>query len=157
MTSDHPRARAVWVFSFKLRLGTCGGPRLDDVVRLCDVLGIDKPIVRGNSFGGFVAQRYIGRHPEHPAGVVPGSTVAQWDHEAVLAKFSELGGVKAVEAAAAFWAGPTPETRQVYLNVCGPLYTQSPSSPGSLLTHPTSPRSSTRPRPWRARGPSVPL
>ena len=33
----------------------------DDVVRLCDALGIEKPIVLGNSFGGFVAQRYLAR------------------------------------------------------------------------------------------------
>jgi pimeloyl-ACP methyl ester carboxylesterase len=34
----------------------------DDVVRLCDALGIEAPIVLGQSFGGFVAQRYIARH-----------------------------------------------------------------------------------------------
>ena len=33
----------------------------DDVVRLCDALGIEKPIVLGQSFGGFVAQRYIAK------------------------------------------------------------------------------------------------
>jgi len=100
----------------------------DDVVRLCDALGIERPIVLGGSFGGFVAQRYIGRHPDHPAGVVLGSTVARWDGDAVLAKFLELGGFEASDAAAAFWAEPTPETRQVYLSVCGPLYTQSPGN-----------------------------
>lgn len=105
----------------------------DDVVRLCDVLGIDKPFVLGNSFGGFVAQRYIGRHPEHAAGVVLGSTVARWDREAVLAKFNELGGETAVRAAAAFWAEPTPETREVYLSVCGPLYTQSPGNTFEMI------------------------
>lgn len=28
----------------------------------------------------------------------------------------------------AFWAEPTPDTRSVYLSVCGPLYTQSPGN-----------------------------
>ena len=42
----------------------------DDVVRLCDALGIVKPVVLGQSFGGFVAQRYLARHPQHPARVV---------------------------------------------------------------------------------------
>jgi proline iminopeptidase len=46
----------------------------DDVVRLCSALGIVKPIVLGQSFGGFVAQRYIARHPAHPAKVVLSST-----------------------------------------------------------------------------------
>ena len=35
----------------------------DDVVRLCDTLGIERPIVLGESFGGMVAQRYLARHP----------------------------------------------------------------------------------------------
>jgi pimeloyl-ACP methyl ester carboxylesterase len=100
----------------------------DDVVRLCDALGIEKPIVLGNSFGGFVAERYIGRHPEHAAGVVLSSTAARWDLDSVLAKFLELGGPEAADAAAAFWADPTDDTRQVYLSVCGPLYTQSPGN-----------------------------
>ena len=46
----------------------------DDVVRLCDALGIEKPIVLGQSFGGFVAQLYIERHPGHAAKVILSST-----------------------------------------------------------------------------------
>jgi pimeloyl-ACP methyl ester carboxylesterase len=46
----------------------------DDVVRLSDALGIVKPIVLGQSFGGFVAQRYLARHPAHAAKVVLSST-----------------------------------------------------------------------------------
>ena len=42
----------------------------DDVVRLAERLGVEKPIVLGQSFGGFVAQRYLARHPDHPANVV---------------------------------------------------------------------------------------
>src|SRR4051812_46580996 len=38
----------------------------DDVVGLCDALGIVKPIVLGSSFGGMVAPRYPARHPNHP-------------------------------------------------------------------------------------------
>lgn len=46
----------------------------DDIVRLCDALGIGKPIVLGQSFGGMVAQKYIARHPGHPGKVVISST-----------------------------------------------------------------------------------
>ena len=42
----------------------------DDVVRLCTALGIEHPIVWGQSFGGMVAQRYLARHPAHPAKVI---------------------------------------------------------------------------------------
>lgn len=46
----------------------------DDVVRLCEALGITRPIVLGQSFGGFVAQRYLARHPGHAAKVILSST-----------------------------------------------------------------------------------
>jgi proline iminopeptidase len=46
----------------------------DDVVRLCTALGIVKPVVLGQSYGGFVAQRYLARHPAHPARVILSST-----------------------------------------------------------------------------------
>lgn len=45
-----------------------------DVVRLCEALGVAKPVVLGQSFSGFVAQRYLARHPAHPARVVLSST-----------------------------------------------------------------------------------
>jgi pimeloyl-ACP methyl ester carboxylesterase len=40
----------------------------DDIVRLCAALGIVKPVVLGQSFGGFVAQRYLARQPHVVAG-----------------------------------------------------------------------------------------
>src|SRR3954468_5467357 len=64
----------------------------DDIVRLCDALGLDKPIVLGQSFGGFVAQRYIARHPAHPAKVVLSSTSPHMGLERKLARFERLGG-----------------------------------------------------------------
>lgn len=63
----------------------------DDVVRLCSVLGIVKPIVLGQSFGGFVAQRYLARHPAHPARVVLSSTSHHMGLARKLAMFEKLG------------------------------------------------------------------
>ena len=100
----------------------------DDVVRLCDALEIEKPIVLGNSFGGFVAQRYLGRHPGHPGKVVLGSTVPRWNIAPVLDQFEKLGGAAARQAAADFWSDPSPEHRLTYRRICGPLYTQSPGN-----------------------------
>jgi len=103
----------------------------DDVVRLCDALEIEKPIVLGNSFGGFVAQRYIGRHPDHAAGVVLGSTLRRWDASASVEAFRRLGGDEVAEIAALFWSDPSAENGARYLEVCGPYYTQQP---GNLFT-----------------------
>jgi proline iminopeptidase len=101
----------------------------DDVVRLCDALGIERPVVLGNSFGGFVAQRYAARHPDHPARLILSSTAARLDATLSVQWFWRLGGEDAAVAAAAFLAGPTPEEMGRYLRVCGPLYTRRAGNP----------------------------
>src|SRR6478736_9281281 len=53
----------------------------DDVVRVCDALGIESPVVLGNSFGGFVAMHYAARHPDHPSRLVLASTQARRHRE----------------------------------------------------------------------------
>lgn len=98
----------------------------DDVVRLCDALGISKPIVLGQSFGGFVAQRYLARHPHHPAKVVLSSTSAQLGLARKLAMFERLGGPAARAAAERFWTAPGPATYAPYLEACKPLYSATP-------------------------------
>ena len=49
----------------------------DDLRTLCDVLGIERPVVFGASFGGFVALNYALRHPDHPARLILLSTAAR--------------------------------------------------------------------------------
>ena len=46
----------------------------DDLRRLCDALGLRKPVVLGSSFGGFVALSYAALFPDHPGGVILAST-----------------------------------------------------------------------------------
>jgi proline iminopeptidase len=98
----------------------------DDVVRLCDALGIRKPVVLGQSFGGFVAQRYLARHPDHPAGVVLSSTSARLSLERKLAMFEQLGGPEARAVAQRFWTDPCAATYAPYLKLCKPLYSALP-------------------------------
>ena len=102
----------------------------DDVVRLCSALGIVKPTVLGQSFGGFVAQRYIQRHPAHPAKVVLSSTSPHLGLARKMAMFEQLGGAAARDAAQAFWSAPCPATWAPYLQACMPLYnTRPPADP----------------------------
>ena len=63
----------------------------DDVVRLCDALGVERPVVIGESFGGFVAQRYLARHPDHPGKVVLGCTAPRFDLDLVVSAFARRG------------------------------------------------------------------
>jgi pimeloyl-ACP methyl ester carboxylesterase len=103
----------------------------DDVVRLCDALGIVKPIVLGQSFGGFVAQRYLARHPAHAAKVVLSSTSPALNLERKLAMFERLGGPEARRVADTFWRTPSADTWAPYLKVCMPLYNTQRSPAGS--------------------------
>jgi pimeloyl-ACP methyl ester carboxylesterase len=96
----------------------------DDVATFCDVLGIEKPVVIGNSFGGMVAIAYATRHPAHPGKLVLDSTSARMDDEAMFAVFERLGGDRAAEVARKFWSNPSPETVGEYGEVCMPLYTR---------------------------------
>jgi proline iminopeptidase len=102
----------------------------DDVVRLCDALGVEKPIVLGQSFGGFVAQRYLARHPGHPAKVILSSTSPHMGLARKLAGFERRGGAPARAAAEAFWATPNAETWAAYQPACMHLYnTKPPADP----------------------------
>lgn len=111
----------------------------DDVVRLCDRLGIVKPIVLGQSFGGFVAQRYLARHPQHPAKVVLSSTSHHYGLARKVAWFGRLGGPEAAAAAQAFWAAPNAETWAGYERHCRALYNttaQDPAAKGRMVFRP---------------------
>jgi len=102
----------------------------DDVVRLCNALGIVRPIVLGQSFGGFVAQRYLARHPDHPAKVILSSTSAAFNLERKLPIFERLGGPPARALAEAFWRGPTEANTEAYLREVLPLYNTRPALNG---------------------------
>jgi proline-specific peptidase len=104
----------------------------DDLRTLCDVLGIERPIVFGASFGGFVALNYALRHPDHPARLVLSSTTAHVHLDRALAMFERLGGPEAHSVAERFFAEPTANNLDEYLRVCGPLYTQRPRPPEIL-------------------------
>jgi proline iminopeptidase len=104
----------------------------DDLRRLCDVLGIERPIVFGASFGGFVALNYALRHPDRPAKLILSSTAAHIDLERAAAMFERLGGPEIRAMAERFFSEPTAENRDEYLRVCGPYYSQRPRPPEIL-------------------------
>jgi pimeloyl-ACP methyl ester carboxylesterase len=105
----------------------------DDVKGLCDALGVEKPIVFGGSFGGFVAQAYATRHPAHPAKLILASTCARVAYEDIIAAFERIGGTQARDVAAAYWLDPTMERRIKYLETCLPYYnTRAANDPDAL-------------------------
>lgn len=94
----------------------------DDVRAFCDALGIVRPIVLGYSFGGFVAQSYATRHPEHPGKLILLSTSPKVERDEVYAMFERLGGERARAVAEARWQTPNLDTMAAYREVCFPLY-----------------------------------
>ena len=101
----------------------------DDLHGFCQALGIERPIILGTSFGGFVAQAYATRYPEHLAKLILISTAAKFEFEEMYAAFERIGGDIARDAAKAYWGAPTVPTRRRYAEVCLPLYTQRPMDP----------------------------
>lgn len=104
----------------------------DDVKGLCDALGLVRPIVLGMSFGGFVAQAYATRYPDHPGKLVLASTAAKVDFPAIVARFGELGGPAIARIAESYWTAPTAEKRAEYFRTCVPFYRRKPVDPAKL-------------------------
>ncbi|HTD05682.1 alpha/beta hydrolase [Undibacterium sp.] len=94
-----------------------------DVKGFCDALGIEKPIVLGQSFGGHVAQAYAARYPDHPSKVIFSSIAAKWDRALAVQRFGERGGEQVRAAAERMWARMWPQDWAAYLEICYPFYT----------------------------------
>jgi len=99
----------------------------DDVKAICDALGIDKPVVYGNSFGGMVAMSYASRHPNHPGKLILSSTAASLMLGVTYGMMEAKGGSKAREIAERFWTAPEPGVTEEYMSVCMPLYNPRPN------------------------------
>lgn len=104
----------------------------DDLHGFCQALGIEKPIVLGTSFGGFVAQAFATRYPKALSKLILVSTAAKFDFEQVFEAFGRIGGPDAREAARAYWLNPTTESRSRYAEICLPHYTVQPFDPDWL-------------------------
>lgn len=101
----------------------------DDVKLFCDAIGIERPIVLGLSFGGFVALAYATRYPDHPAKLILCSTRAgPPEPEREIEVFERLGGPEAGAAARRFLTGSTidSDTFRDFMRLCRPLYTRAP-------------------------------
>jgi proline iminopeptidase len=103
----------------------------DDVAGLCAALGIEKPVVLGQSFGGMVAMAYAARHPDGPSKLILSSTAGEMRLADTYAAMEKLGGAEARRIAEAFWTAPSPEGAAAYIATCMPLYNPGPPKDGS--------------------------
>ncbi len=99
----------------------------DDLRRLCDALGLDKPVVLGSSFGGDVALAYAGLFPGHPGGVIlTNTTGGRSDQPRVIETFGRLGGPEAADVIRRAYADETGDSQDEFNRVCYPLYSATP-------------------------------
>ena len=102
----------------------------DDLRGLFDRLGLEKPVVLGLSFGGFVAQCFALRHPGHLGGLVLSSTAAKFRLDRCLDAFERLHGARARAVAEGLWTDPGHlEKLRTYMDECFPLYNPTPRAP----------------------------
>jgi pimeloyl-ACP methyl ester carboxylesterase len=94
----------------------------DDLLMVCDALGIERPVLLGQSFGTLVAMRLAIDYPDRAAGMILASPYATGDLSASYPRFEALGGIAARRAAEDFWQCPSQETLQAYRALCAPLY-----------------------------------
>lgn len=77
-----------------------------DTRQLCSILGVERPVLLGVSFGGFVAQQYAAMYPDEIAGLILISTAPRYPGaEAVLGRARDVGGAEAAAALRRFMDG----------------------------------------------------
>ena len=94
----------------------------DDLAVFCSTLGIDSPVVFGQSFGGMVAMHYAARHPTGVSKLILSSTAAQFRLDETVKMMSKLGGDDAAGVARQFFSNPSQDAYDAYSKVCLPLY-----------------------------------
>ena len=100
----------------------------DDIAVFCSTLGIESPIVFGQSFGGMVAMHYAARHPAGVSKLILSSTAAQFRLDETVKMMRKLGGDHPAEIARQFFSNPSQTAYDTYGKVCLPLYS-NPNAP----------------------------
>ena len=103
----------------------------DDLRRLCDALGLRKPVILGSSFGGDVALTYAALFPDHPGGVILANTTGgHRDQQRVIEAFGSLGGPEAAALIQRIYADAAGDYQAEFNRVCYPLYSATPGWAG---------------------------
>ena len=102
---------------------------IDDFRAFCEALGIERPVVFGQSFGGIVALGAAIRYPDLPSRLIVSSSIAKFRLDRALPMFERLGGERAREVAERFFLDPGPEHFDEFTATCLPLYNQTAADP----------------------------
>jgi pimeloyl-ACP methyl ester carboxylesterase len=100
-----------------------------DLHELLDVLGIERPVLLGQSFGGYVALSVAADRPDDIAALILSSSQAAPTPRDSIERFRALGGDEPATAAERFFAALSPATFEEYRRLCFPLYNRTPRDP----------------------------
>ncbi len=104
-----------------------------DIKRFCDALEIERPIIVGGSFGGFVALQYAIDYPDHPSKLVLLVTAARMNLNRIGEGLARFGGAEPRAAAERYYADPTEENEKTYFESWAPLASVKPSNPDRAM------------------------
>lgn len=94
-----------------------------DLSAVLDRLGVERPILLGESGGGFVALQFATTFTGRLGGLILVNTSARWSLARIKEGFRRRGGERAADAAVRFWTDPTdPHGREAWQEICIPLY-----------------------------------
>jgi pimeloyl-ACP methyl ester carboxylesterase len=92
----------------------------EDLAALCAALGIERPVVYGQGWGGFTAMLFASRYPERVGKLVLVNPAARIIPARSIAVFDRIAGPEAGEAARRFHEEPTDATFAEYARLCFP-------------------------------------
>lgn len=101
----------------------------EDLGEIVDSL--ERPVVMGQSFGGFVALTYAIENSDKLSGLILSSTAARPGREEALTAFREAGGEEAERAAKAFFDDPASGWKN-FNKVCARYYNRKDRGPMHL-------------------------
>jgi proline iminopeptidase len=89
-----------------------------DLKAITELLEIERPVLLGAGWGGYTAIRYAQRWPEALSKLVLVNPAARVVTPRIVARFDELGGASAGEAAYNFFEHPSEESVARYMREC---------------------------------------
>ncbi|MBS2533207.1 alpha/beta hydrolase [Catenulispora sp. NF23] len=102
----------------------------DDVAAIIDELGLDRPVVYGISFGGWVAIRHAARHPRQTGGLIVASMTPRVPSpEEIARRMGTLAGPAAEQAWLRAHYRPSTEAVEEMQRLCLPLMARRQPSP----------------------------
>ena len=105
---------------------------IEDLRLFCEALGLDRPIIVGQSFGGVVALGAAIRYPELQSRLIVSSSIARFRLDRALAMFERRGGEEVRAVAERFFEDPNLEHYEEFKQTCLPVYNTTPADPNLL-------------------------